>query len=167
MIISLSCQENNNKLVDAHTLIHETGHLLGLEDYYDYDGKMGTAGGLDMMDNNIGDHTAYSKYSLGWTNPYVVTGDSEITIKPFESSGDMILIKDDWNHSAMDEYLLIEFYTPTGLNAKDAEAKYAGIYPIMFQKPGIKVYHIDSRLGYFEHDQFKHYTNEIDENDDG
>ena len=159
--------ENNNKLVDAHTLIHETGHLLGLEDYYDYDGKMGTAGGLDMMDNNIGDHTAYSKYSLGWTNPYVVTGDSEITIKPFESSGDMILIKDDWNHSAMDEYLLIEFYTPTGLNAKDAEAKYAGIYPIMFQKPGIKVYHIDSRLGYYEYDQFKHYTNEIDENDDG
>ena len=159
--------ENNNPLMDTHTLIHETGHVLGLEDYYDYDRITGTAGGLDMMDNNVGDHTAYSKYSLGWIEPYVVYDNSEITIKPFESSGDAILIKDDWNHSPFDEYLLIEFYTPTGLNEKDSLAKYAGVYPQMFQTNGIKIYHIDSRLGYYEGPTFKYYTNTIDDNKDG
>lgn len=159
--------ENNNTLVDAHTLIHETGHLLGLEDYYDYDGTTSPLGSLDMMDTNIGDHNGYSKYSLGWTNPYVVINECEITIKPFESSGDIILVKNDWNKSSMDEYLLIEFYTPTGLNELDSLEQYAGIYPKMFQKPGIKIYHIDSRLGYYEGYSFKHYTDILDENDDG
>ena len=32
---------------------------------------------------------------------------------------------------------------------------------------GIKIYHIDSRLGYYEYDTFKYYTNEIDTNEDG
>ena len=159
--------ENNNPLVDTHTMIHETGHVLGLEDYYDYDNVFGTAGGLDMMDHNIGDHTAYSKYCLGWIEPYVVYDNCEITIKSFEKSGDSILIKDDWNHSPFDEYLLIEFYTPTGLNELDSLEQYAGIYPKMFQKPGIKIYHIDSRLGYYEGYSFKHYTDILDENDDG
>ena len=159
--------ENNNPLMDAHTMIHETGLVLGLEDYYDYDRIMGTAGGLDMMDNNIGDHTAYSKYSLGWIEPYVVYDNVEITIKPFESSGDAILIKDNWNHSPFDEYLLIEFYTPTGLNELDSLGKYAGFYPQMFQTNGIKIYHIDSRLGYYEGPSFKYYTDIIDDKDDG
>lgn len=159
--------ENDTPLMDAHTIIHETGHLLGLEDYYDYDRIMGTAGGLDMMDNNIGDHTAYSKYSLGWIEPYVVYDNCEITIRPFEKYGDAILIKDDWNHSPFDEYLLIEFYTPTGLNKQDSLEKYAGVYPLMFQKNGIKIYHIDSRLGYYENYNFKYYTDIIDEKEDG
>ena len=71
------------------------------------------------------------------------------------------------NHSPFDEYLLIEFYTPTGLNEKDSLAKYAGVYPQMFQTNGIKIYHIDSRLGYYEGPIFKYYTNMIDDNEDG
>lgn len=153
--------ENGNSLVDAHTFIHETGHILGLDDYYDYDKEHSYAGALDMMDNNIGDHTALSKYLLNWTNPYVVTDECEITINSFTETGDFILVKDDWNHSSTDEYLLIEFYTPTGLNAKDASGKYAGKYPQMYQKPGIKVYHVDARLGYYEHFRFTQYTDEI------
>ncbi|MCR4562694.1 MAG: hypothetical protein K5694_05800, partial [Bacilli bacterium] len=53
--------------IDTHTLVHETGHMMGLDDYYsyDYDGQM-PAGGVDMMDLNIGDHCAYSKILFDW-----------------------------------------------------------------------------------------------------
>lgn len=153
--------EKGNPLVDSHTFIHETGHLLGLEDYYDYNHTHSYAGGLDMMDYNIGDHTSLSKYLLNWTNPYVVTDSCEITINSFTETGDMILVKDNWNHSSMDEYLLIEFYTPTGLNEIDSLNSYCNEYPLLYQNPGVKIYHIDARLGYYEYNRFKFFTDEI------
>ena len=54
--------------------IHETGHSLGLPDYYDYDGSQGPdggVGGLDQMDGNWGDHNCFSKYVLGWVAPTI------------------------------------------------------------------------------------------------
>ncbi|HES58560.1 MAG TPA: M6 family metalloprotease domain-containing protein, partial [Firmicutes bacterium] len=57
----------------ASVLIHETGHGLGLPDWYDYDGSQGPdggVGGLDMM-HSYGDHSCYNKYLLGWLNPTV------------------------------------------------------------------------------------------------
>lgn len=140
-----------NSSVDAHTYIHEMGHVFGLDDYYSYtDGDWGAAGGVDMMDYNIVDHNAYSKYVLGWTNPYVLDNsqpETFITLTPFQNSGDFILINNNWNGSAFDEYLAIEFYTPTGLNQKDSQAAYPGNGLRGFTIPGVKVYHVDSRLG--------------------
>lgn len=139
------------ELPDAHTFIHETGHVLSLPDYYDYDGKTAPAGGIDMMDHNIIDHNIYSKYRLNWATPYYVTGHSEITLKPSQSSGEFILIKDGWNGHVYDEYLIIEYYTPTGLNKRDS-----GILGYLtnsssqssrgFTVPGVRMYHVDSRL---------------------
>jgi len=59
---------------DPLVTIHETGHALGLPDYYDYDdgqGPDGGCGGMDMMDANHGDHNCFSKYCLGWLSPTV------------------------------------------------------------------------------------------------
>lgn len=74
-------------LPDAHTYIHETGHILGLEDYYSYANSKENpeypVGGLDMMDYNIGDHMAFSKYLLNWISPKEIIGEGEIKIKPF------------------------------------------------------------------------------------
>ena len=153
--------EGNYSKPDAHTFIHETGHMLGLDDYYDTDNKHSYAGCLDMMDYNIGDHNMFSKYLLNWANPYVVTDSCEITIRPSNLTGDFIIVKDEWNHSSTDEYLLIEFYTPTGLNELDSKESYMGEYPLMYQNPGIKIYHIDARLGYFANYRFSKYTDVI------
>ncbi len=140
-----------NILIDAHTYVHETGHLLGLWDYYTYDEvDWGATGGIDMMDYNIGDHNAFSKSVLDWTTPKVVMGSTRVTLSPFESSGETLLLMPSYNDTLVDEYLLIEFYTPTGLNQKDALHSFAGFYPKTFSIPGIKVYHIDARLGKFK-----------------
>ncbi|MCH5171520.1 MAG: hypothetical protein J1F31_01615 [Erysipelotrichales bacterium] len=143
--------ENGKYVPDAHTFIHETGHLMGLQDYYSYDAQSGlddygAAGAIDMMDNNVGDHSAYSKMLYGWTEPYYITKSTTLTLRPFYSSGDFALVNINWNGSMFDEYLLIEYYRPEGLNEYDSKHKFAGGYPLVFQEPGVKVYHIDSRL---------------------
>ncbi len=153
--------------LDAHTYIHELGHAFGLDDYYTYsDGDWGAAGGLDMMDYNILDHNAFSKYLLGWANPFVLTGNqttTTITLQPFESSGEFFLLGNTWNGSAFDNYLLFEFYTPTGLNQKDSAARYPGNNVQGFTVPGIKIYHVDARLGRFSNSSgnFVSYTDSL------
>ena len=142
----------NTKTIDAHTFIHETGHMLGLDDYYDYDenSNFNPAGCLDMMDYNIGDHNAYSKFLLGWVEPKVFNFESGLyELKPFESSGDCLLVSTskNTNISPLEEYLLIEYYTPTGLNEFDSIYNYTSKYPLMFTQKGVKIYHIDARLG--------------------
>lgn len=135
----------NYNNVDAHTFIHETGHLLSLEDYYDYDGKTAPAGGIDMMDYNIVDHNMFSKYILNWNQPLVVKDTTQIKLDPAQKNGDFILLNLNWNGHAYDEYIVIEYYTPTGLNQKDSSGNgYDGV--VGFSQNGIKMYHIDARL---------------------
>ena len=72
--------------VDAHTYIHETGHFLGLNDYYSDQMSYNPIGKVDMMDANICDHNSYSKMLLGWTKPYVVVGNAEICPKVLQTA---------------------------------------------------------------------------------
>jgi M6 family metalloprotease-like protein len=155
--------------IDAITYIHETGHILGLTDYYSYDTDIsawGPTGRLDMMDNNVLDHNAYSKFLLEWINPYVIDNtkqETTITIAPFESSGDAIIVKNGFNGSPYDNYLILEYYTPTGLNEEHSQAPYAGNNLRGFTEPGVKIYHVDSRLGAYDWNSgnFKGFTNEV------
>ncbi len=69
----------------AQTIIHETGHALGLPDYYDYDEAQGPDGGvgwLDMMDGNWGDHNGFSKTMLDWITPAIVSSGSVVRTLP-------------------------------------------------------------------------------------
>ena len=139
--------------VDAHTFIHETGHLLSLPDYYSYDfsgtGASGPQGGLAMMDLNIGDQDSFSKFALGWAKPYVPKDDCIVTIKPNTTSGDAILLADNWNGTAFDEYVLLDLVVPANLNELDSTEQYPG-RPLYYNEPGIRMYHIDARLGGFK-----------------
>ncbi|MCR5079366.1 MAG: hypothetical protein K6B65_05600 [Bacilli bacterium] len=136
--------------VDAHTFIHETGHLLALPDYYSYDftgaNASGAQGGLAMMDLNIGDQDSFSKFSLGWSKPYYPTQDCIIELKPNTTSGDCIVLCDSWNGTAFDEYLLLDLVSPIGLNELDSSTAYYG-RPPYYTEPGIRMYHVDARLG--------------------
>ncbi len=139
---------NYKNKVDPHTYIHEVGHMLGLADYYATSTKpYSPTGHMDMMDYSLGDETGYSKMVLDWTRPYYVTDTTEIKIKPFYESGDLILIKNLWNKTPMDEYLLIEMYSPKGLNEVDSKSKNPASK--LYSKTGVKIYHVDSRLAYF------------------
>ena len=147
---------------DAHTFVHETGHLMGLDDYYSYDADMvenmdSPTGGAVMMDYNIGDHDAYSKFVLDWVDPIVVTeetlkaSDYRLTLDSFANYGDCLILpiekdgKVDYNGTAFDEYLILEYYTPDGVNSLDSRVAYNNLK--MFSQSGILVYHVDSRIG--------------------
>lgn len=133
-----------NVTYNMETFIHETGHMLGLDDYYDFDSSYGPIGGIgggDMMDANVGDHNAYSKAILGWVNPLLMEGSSAtVTLGSFGKTGDCIIIGKNFNGSYFDEYFIIDFYTPDGLN--EVEKGNSGL----FSKSGIRIYHIDARL---------------------
>lgn len=167
---SKSFMSKDNRLgnQDAHTFIHETGHLMGLEDYYDTEYNKGSSpfvgdispfGGLAMMDNNILDHDAYSKWALGWIDPTIYTSstlkeETTIELQAFEDSGDALVIGLPNNNGWFgEEYLILEYYTPTGLNYLDSSRKYASNstdgYPIGYRKNGVIAYHVDSRYGVF------------------
>ena len=132
--------------VDAHCFIHEMGHVLGLSDYYDYSGQHSPAGGFSMQDYNVGGHDAYSVMAYGWASPYIPTETTTILINDFQSSHDMILLANHEVSSPFDEYLLLELYSPTGLNEHDCEHMYNNRYPTGPKKVGIRLWHVDGRL---------------------
>lgn len=147
--------KNSFSKPETRTYIHEVGHLLGLYDYYPLQESQSffPLGKSDMMDLNIGDHNVFSKMLLNWTRPYVVTDECEITIHPSYLNGECILVKNNWNGSALDEYILLEFYSPKGLNERDSKLSfiYNGNEKVnLISKNGIKIYHVDARIGHFK-----------------
>lgn len=143
--------DTSNCILDTHTYIHEMGHVLGLNDYYDYSNTYSASAGFSMQDYNIGSHDPYSCMKFGWADPYVATGDATITIRDFQSSRDVIMVTNNFSGSPFDEYFLIELYTPTGLNEFDSNAIYGGEEsgrPKGVDKPGIRLWHVDGRLAY-------------------
>ena len=143
--------DTNHCSVDAHTFIHEMGHMFGLEDYYDYSSKAyDPAGSFSMQDHNIGGHDAFSSYALGWSQAYIPTKSMTLELKPFTSSGEVVVLSPSFNtyNSPFDEYILLEYYTPTGLNEFDVKNSYKGYYPQGASVAGIRVWHVDARLVY-------------------
>ena len=133
----------------ARTIIHETGHLFGLEDYYDYSTtegyNKGGLGGIDMMDMTRGDHNPYSKLLLGWIdNPILVelkeNSSTTIQITPSSENGDVIIIADNFDEDKgiFQSYFLIEYLNFSSMLLKD---EYEG-----FSKDGIRVYRVNSEL---------------------
>lgn len=142
--------ESHYSKPDAHTFIHETGHLLGLDDYYDVSSNSRSPlGGLTMMDCNIGDIDPFSKYLLGWSKPtYVIKEPGIYHLKPFETTGEFIIIPLSYADNPYGEYMILHYYTPTGLNEQDANNTYVNGLK-MYTKPGVLMYHVDNRLGKF------------------
>lgn len=120
-----------------NVLIHETGHALGLPDYYDYDdniGPRGGVGGLDQMDSNWGDHNAFSKWVLGWLEPEVYNQDlNDVGLSPSdEFPSAAVFMHGDPVSDPSDEYFIVQVRRRAG---NDAD------YPAQ----GLLIWHVDAR----------------------
>ena len=139
--------------IDTATFVHEFGHCFGLIDYYDYNHTKSPAGGFSMQDQNIGGHDPYSLMSLGWANPYIPTGSMTIELGAFQKNHELILLTPEWNEydSPFDEYMLLELYTPTGLNEFHDQYGLMGTrhYTGSSNNIGVRLWHVDARLTYF------------------
>ena len=125
--------------LNCETVIHETGHLFGLPDYYDYDDSVGPSGGIgggDMMDYNVGDHNPFSKLMLGWLSPYICTSTINVDLRSFAESGECIILIPSYNGNLFQEFYIIDYYTPTGLN--ELEKGQSGL----FSTSGVRIYHV-------------------------
>lgn len=133
------------KNAHAECLIHETGHVLGLIDYYDSDdnngGLNGGLGRFSLMDANQGDLDPFSKAILGWVSPTLVYEQNyEVTLEPFTTTGDCLFISKLDNGTYFDEFYVISSYTPDGLNEYKHDMEY-GLYSIS----GVLIYHVNFR----------------------
>ncbi len=149
--------------VNAISFIHETGHMMGIDDFYDYSAneykenifgvkkitKKGEgcnlgSGGFDMMDSNVGDHNANTKMMLGWITPYVITRDATIDLNAFSKSGDAIIVAPSFDMEVgnLSEYFIIEYYDHDGLADQN-------IYDTRgFTTSGIRIFHVNSQVEY-------------------
>lgn len=135
--------------INTYTAIHEFGHVLGADDYYNTasEGEH-PMDGCDVMDYMTGDHNAYTKFNYGWlTTSRLVTTTSSVTLtlEEFSANGDTIIIANNWDSAlgAYQEYYIVVYYTMTGLNGDGYG---------YFDRDGIVVYHVNSSL----------YSEEID-----
>lgn len=136
--------------IDTHVFIHEIGHMFGLIDYYDYSYQFSPAGAFSMQDHNVGCHDPYSVMALGWCDPYMPTESCTITLNTFQSSRECIILSNSWNeiNSPFDEYLVVELYSPDGLNEFDHLHSYQGTRATGPDEIGIRLWHVDARLLY-------------------
>lgn len=84
--------------LDVETLRHETGHLLGLPDYYSYTiisllGNYNWVGSDDIMFGGMGEHNAVSKMLLGWiTSVRLISADGNYSLGDFSKTGDAAIL---------------------------------------------------------------------------
>lgn len=132
----ISYQEDEGPFSPS-TLIHETGHALGLPDYYDYNDDIGPKGGLGGMDQMAGnhDHNSFSKYVLGWLTPTVIgSGAQNVSLLPFSEQPSSLLInKDATVDSKWQEFFIVEY---RNRNANDQN----------LPNEGMVVWHVDATL---------------------
>ncbi len=152
----------DNTVRNPYTFIHEFGHILGLDDYYDTEYINHPMDGNDMMDGMVGDHNAFSKFNLGWlTDSRLVVTDSSVTLtlEDFSKNGDTIIIANNWDDKlgAYQEYYIVVYYTNNGLNSGDDYG--------YFGRDGIVVYHINATLykeDYYGEIYYDIYNNNTD-----
>ena len=137
-----NAEYGDTDVLNTYTLIHEFGHILGAEDYYDTAYVDDPLDGCDIMDAMLGDHNAFTKFHYGWlTSSRLVVTDGSVTVSldSFEESGDTLILANNWDDSlgAYQEYYLIVYYTATGLNGGDYG---------YFDRDGIVVYHVNASL---------------------
>mmetsp|Transcript_9334 Transcript_9334/g.12215 ORF Transcript_9334/g.12215 Transcript_9334/m.12215 type:complete len:1132 (+) Transcript_9334:1503-4898(+) len=115
---------------------HETGHFLGLPDLYDTDYSSTGIGSWGVMANSWGwdssgryppSFCAWSKYTLGWTNPLNITQPGTYELENAEQHDAAFIISKPYSAG---EYLLIENRQPI-------------LSDLQIPRGGLLIWHID------------------------
>ena len=136
-------QFNDKNAMNTYTYIHEFGHVLGADDYYDTAYVGSPMGGHDMMDSETGDHNPYTKFNYGWiTSSRLVTASNTVTLtlNDFATTGDTIIIANNWDDKlgAYQEYFVLIYYkNGSGVNTDGFG---------YFDEDGVVVYHVNASL---------------------
>lgn len=155
-------------VVNPYTYIHEFGHVLGADDYYDTAYVSHPLDGADMMDSGLGDHNPYTKFNYGWitSSRLIVASDTiTVTLEDFSKNGDTIIIANNWDAElgVYQEYYVLMYYTHNGLNSTMNGVDYG-----FFLNEGIVMYHVNASLQMYEYygetyyDVFYNNTHESD-----
>jgi M6 family metalloprotease-like protein len=125
-------------------IIHETGHALGVPDYYDYDDSVGPRGGvgnLDIMDGT-GDHNCFSKFMLDWITPTVVSSVGRtVTLRASGLYPDAVLFMPGASGGIFNEYFMVQNRNRVGNDT--------GLFT---GSDGLVVWHVDARLDTWNYD---------------
>lgn len=156
----------DTSVMNTYTYIHEFGHILGADDYYDTSGEGNhPMDSCDIMDGMLGDHNPYTKFNYGWlTSSRLVTAKDSITLtlNSFTKTGDSIIIANNFDPElgAYQEYYIVVYYTQDGLNGGDYG---------YFAREGVIVYHVNASLysedydGELYYDVYNNNTSSSDE----
>lgn len=124
-------------------VIHETGHALGLPDYYDYDdsiGPIGGVGGLDQMDGNWGDHNCFSKMLLEWIEPRIVKSSNYITLSQAGRDGDAVIVTPEFSfENQFSEFFIVQYRTRIEND-------------VTYPNDGLLIWHVDARTDSLNYD---------------
>ncbi len=127
------------------TIIHETGHALGVPDYYDYDDAVGPRGGvgnLDIMDGT-GDHNCFSKFMLDWITPTVVsTGVQTVSLRASGVYPDAVLFMP----GAVPGQIFNEFFMVQNRYRSGNDTN------LFTGSDGLILWHVDARLDSWNYD---------------
>ena len=149
--------QTTDKPINTYTLVHESSHAIGADDYYDTAYVKHPLNGYDVMDAAKADHSPYTKLIYGWIDQAkLVTTDSSvsITLESFETTGDMVLFGNHYDETlgAFQEYYIAVYYTNEGNNAGEAFG--------LVKEPSVVFYHIDASLTYYEeYEEYQVYNN--------
>ena len=125
----------------ARTLVHETGHALGLSDLYDANPAVGPGGGVgafDPMGDGSCDLNALSKIMLGWIVPRVVSaGVADLVLRPTSDAPDAAIVMPSFSMAApYGEFYVVQARRRSG---NDAAWPYE-------TTSGLQVWHVDATL---------------------
>lgn len=145
------------------TLIHETGHMLGLDDYYNFEDSSKGIQTEDMMCYNEGEHNGFSKWLLGWIDEEQIQW---VTKDSIEENGEKISLVPISTEQPKATDKLIAVITPSKEN--DTDAIYSEYFVVEYDKYGVgnykgktgfRVFHVDAHLDETEYDFVNHNTN--------
>ena len=136
--------EDSSKPWYIWSVVHETGHVLGLDDYYDYANNVGPKGGVgcyDIMDYDVMDHCGFSKFMLDWIQPrYIVTNSYNVPLRTLGLYPDTTIVMPKLTNgsTAFTEYFMVENRQRVG-----NDVGYSGNWCI--HSDGIMIWHVDAK----------------------